>query len=128
MGNASATLVGAAYFMRRRGVRMCSYSLGDSQGRQSASAMGQSLLLGYGRRRIHGADFVICATGLLPRYGCGLQFLLGLRGVSHSLLEGHVQRCAAKGSGLAGRSSDGAVEFAAVPLGISAARLDASGS
>src|SRR5580698_6431050 len=32
-----------------------------------------------------------------PRHGCGVQLLFGVRSISCSLLEGHVQRCATQG-------------------------------
>jgi hypothetical protein len=38
--------------------------------------MGQDLLLGNGKRCGHGASSVICTAGLLPCFGCSVQFLL----------------------------------------------------
>src|ERR1700677_408809 len=117
MGNVPASPADTPYLVRFRGVCVRSCSPGNSQGRQSASAIWQDLLLGYGRRWGHRADFVIRTASLLPRYGCGVQLLFGFRGVPCSLLEGHVQRCATQGSGLAGGGGNGVVEPAAVPHG-----------
>lgn len=103
-------------------------ALATAKGGKVHRRWGKVYFRGYGRRCVHGTDFVIRPAGLLSRYGCGVQILLGIRSVSRSLLEGHVQGRATKGSGLADRDGDGAVESAAVPLGFSAARVDGSGS
>jgi hypothetical protein len=63
-----------------RWVCVRSGSPGNSQGRQSASAIWQDLLLGYGRRYGHRADFVSRTASLLPHHGCGVQLLFGVRG------------------------------------------------
>src|SRR6202453_1499617 len=118
MDNAPASPADSPYFMWCCGVYMRSCRVGNNQGRQSASAIWQDLLLGYGRRCGPRADFVIRTARLLPCNGCGVQLLFGVRGLSCSLLEGHVQRCTTQGSGLGGCGGDFVVEPAGVSFGI----------
>src|ERR1700722_10354381 len=125
MGNIPASPADTPYCVWCRGVCVRSCCSDNGQGRQSASAIWQNLLLGDGWRCGHRADIVIRPAGLLPRYGCGVQLLFRVCGVSGSLLEGDVQRRAAQGSGLGGCGGNGVVEPAAVPHGFFAGAVDA---